>query len=1204
MGRGRPWQLILAVLLVYSFQSAYSDLISDIAYVRVVTDGQTGITTRQDARKLTFSCSDADFEFEVAVYNPQTNVTVWYIVNCQPPTILFDATAFQYVPQEIKVAGAFVCTSATPSTALAANRSAEATVITAPGGRRLLELISDFIEAGIIDLIPGGKDAIQSVSCSVGVAGNCDGGLNGVIPDWVNQLDTLKAQLLASKPWNADILAVENTFQDANLEMNGTLIALAKAVQGLSDIANTTANGLNELGKKVTQQAADSDAEKIILANQIDAVAALSTSYSDANTKQVNDNLAVVADTLLSTIKNDSAVLYNNIKYLGTRIDQTVKLVRQVENNILVGVSGQNIAVTDALKRLLIAKLAIFESASFHRFVDPLQPGVDPRTPTPEDITVAVDIDTVNFVNVSLVGGSHTVAHQFGITLKCNIATLFKAVPLGAQWRDFLTMIGPVGCVANATSNNVPLSSYCTCWVEITHKFCTASNAFNWQQITTLSDRSAYQMTAANPCQNVAPTADSAGWDGRMFDDVLLWHNFLGRMSVSSLSVNTQFQIVSTRSGVVNIDPSLNRFVTTVDLASIFDGSATEYGVPGTIYHHWTLAFPEMQADFQAYRNTGGILPNWVTTVVFPYMQIGTGEASTCYLSGISTISDATEIVYKLKPGLPQNHITVTSWDQAPICDINGCTSQGNLLGTISTSSVDSVNIPAQAFLPRPESIVFGELTSGMVSMYDISEDDTSGAAYDRARIHTHNYLGWNLPTGYVVANTVNNPLSATLRQWMIENGLDPFDHFGVASLHEALRTISNGQCTVSANPLITDNHLCQLLNNFIVHPSSNMRQGHITFEPIVYSYTATIDSVLGTVEERVGVGCPDFTFNAGVTGKSLQVTNSLPISITCVVRQTVSDVSCPDISDRTLVLQPKQTWAVALTTCGNLTAQVFRALSGDVSMLLPCADAIATTVEPQYQSSLEPVLNITTATVIDISFESATAIGQLVNDLLSDWIGLIAPIIDPTFSFNITSDLNATLTRFQFQLFNAVNSVNFLADAAGAENLGDGITAVLNSVVNPQLAIANAHIANLQADLLTANAELNKSRSDLAILQNATDAAVVAIDVLKADLLAIQNSKSSSSCSNKSPPIIGPLLCYVLDFLITVLYVGIAVGIVYAIYRIYLCFKASSDASKAEQARRKVSGRYAYTPAYATVSDMDIYGTVDPVNGDGVYRI
>lgn len=1125
---------VAAVVLLLPV-SVVADVTANLPYTKVVTN-EDGVSREVVARKIEFSCEAAAVSMRADIFNDVTNVTTFRTIDCAPPTLTVDAFAIQMVPTQLRIATAFVCTSVDAS-----NLQAVGNFTKSPTARSLQ--LYDFIFAGIVGGVLGRKDWVQDMYCQVGISGSgC--GQPTVDAEMVKFLNSYKDVLLQFGPLLPQIQSNVESLNQANRATNRSISALLGASAAQAALINTSANAIAELGiafKRLAQQSEDLKAATTAgLAAGLDA----STDYADTQVRNLRDQVVLNAENIITYVGDVTDSILKEVKDTKMQGYDTLDTISQFQTAVLD--TFANTAVSDALRRLLLAALDQHVADGYVPFVDPNAPGFSKVEVTDDQAKRYVDDTLINIVNNTV---TVNIAHQYEYSLQCNALKLFKQVRYGMTWRDFLRVIGPVGCVANATAANPTApsySTYCTCWVEIRHTECEVTNSFNWQQITSV-DREDYLMTASSPCQGVTPT--ESNWNGRAIDNIPALHIFFGQLCGTTLKVGTLLQMYSVRTVAVNFPLIGLTSCVSPDIASEFD-QPNIFSLLGKVYAGWLLAFPNIFGEYQALKNADGATPNWVTTQVLEMLTQSTGESIKCYLSSIDVIKPTTTIAYAMQPKLPVARIRVRQHTEPAICTSGICIPQGDIISDVTSSSfAETMNIPALGLMLKPEDIVFGELSVGMTSLYDVNKDDRSGALSNRRRKNSFNYLGWNLPDGYDITSTGINPPSEDLAVWRNQNGGDIYDHMGALSLDASLRTVLDGTCTIETDGT-RDNQLCQMFDQWFVDPSCDMRQGHCTFYPLEYSYTGRFDAELGDLIVRVGVGCPEILFDSSESGTKLEVRNTLPISVTVVLRQTVSEPSCVSIPDRTLELAPKQIFTRKVPSCGNVTAELLRALDGDITRLQSCGAPIETTIASDFQSELESIgPNITLVTVENVALNAAAAAMQLTFAVLNDYIVEVADIIAPNVTNVQLLDLtNTTITRFQEALDSLFHGIQFLADADRIVNLTtfvkDQANEVIADIVLPLLGDAQTAILDLRAIIAITEAGLNLSNITTGKVLAAFARSLIATD----DLIAAYNRRSDASeCVNQGG-FFANFWCQIVKFFWNV---GIWVIVIWIVYKV-----------------------------------------------------
>lgn len=1162
----------------------------------VSTNFTDGSALSYNAAALTVRFTKSDSSLAFAQQQGPTGPTEYYIVQTEPEKYAFSALALKYGPENIFIYSNRAC--AIDATA-DVNLTSEVYIPTSSAGRRLLWQESRDLTNGIVRR--GGparqlqtSDSFAVSEClgpviSVGLgasigggigAGNCDA-LNDMInnPAIAAAADAASHLANATAYWAADITAIQATNLAINTQMQISIQSNLVSTLLLQNASTQQAGALVAQSKVIDANfaAAQVGIQSIGLQAAQDIVAL--SQLTDGKLIGIQNNFINTTNAIVVQFNSTVATLNQNQNRVDSTVRNLARLLRSYQLKISKGLAGTNEYIDSQQLRQIWN--AILDAESKGRVVmgDPSNLG---SAPTPMTSLVAADLlsfvdkTLINFVNIT---ASVTRIHQLGINFFVNLAAVNQRGITAGSWQDIQDIIGPDNCTD--ASGSTVLS--CIGWFEITHTFCTRPSSptpFTWESITTISDRSAYVL-GASQC-GTTPTVDGV-WNGRKLDTVDQLHDFIGAACLSqSLVTGTAFQLVSTRVGRTEIQPNYSNDVCFVNTDAIFlDGSISAHTLPYTLYSNWVLSFSAMTTERNALTaKINGVRPRGFTNTFLPFYGLPNGKSYTCFQTEITTFDPATEIYYRMSPIGVTPQVSIKVYDQQWIedCSVTPCllVPQGNLLRTEIPDSIDINTMNPQnggiydpGLLPTSSTILFGDLSSGaMASVFDIPASLSNLAPDPRSRAGHVDYTSWPIPSSYSVAGTTSGgPPVADLPTWESDNPGQLYDTGASVSpgyYRHAVQT-SDGICTTVAG--VPFNAVCNMLNSFVVDPSTNMRQGHLVLTPRDYTMVVNFKALAGPVILRVQPGCPDQVFDPNnILGRLLILTNSLPYDISIIVVRTNTVPACPT-ADFLATIPAKGYVNVPFAACGNYTAQVYSAAVDVLSSPTACGAPITAALQAETQENLAVSL-LVNQTSIAVTSELSAGLAGVNLQLVSLILGIVSQSV-PGLSLTVAgidfSSDNATINGIVAGLIATSNGIDLTSNTAtGAiAPFIDRLNAI-QSDLNSSISVATESLANLTTLIAIQTAQVAQAKADLLVLQADTAAAIQANTDLANSIRSNSGFGSNQGCSALGFP--ADMWCYVEQFLIWMAEAAVLALGAFGFYRLFQCFYRNRGSFKSSK--------------------------------------
>ena len=1182
------------ILLFVLLSAAYALQLQSTFLNTFVRPGTQGNQTIWQQRTLTLACNNNDFRDPGLLIG-----NLSYDIFCQAPRYTFQTRLRQFVPEKRRRYVAQVCEVQNVGSFAPVQGIDEQNF--GPGRRRLLGLSTAWAEDEKYRTTPNRKllffgalfggfigGAVFSAVCpSLGdgfsKAFNCGrGNLDPRIDGLINDLEKEKKVLEDFKVWaNASFTLASD--QDAvNQNVRDMLDTINQQTAGLQNQTRTLNNSIGALAAstdaKFANVSAGFDAVYLSLAAGVDFSQAISLRQQQFENATFRNFQAIINKTQELT-RNISV---NNRRLLKNDRDNQ-RMIAQTQ-----ALTAKNIAKRQ-VRRELVRQIAILKqqavSDGLQPFLHPQFPGADPGVSTPATRRTLVDRILVNFITQP---ASQFIVHQYTLTFYCNADVILDQTYSAQVWNDIAELLGPVNC----TNRPGQLVDNCRCWIEVAHATCQAADPtdpggtnFNWQKITTTTDRNAYLLTSEKCHLNVQPSTNNV-WNGVLIDDLTIFHRLLGELcsvqladpvgSGGQASGTRRYQISSTRLGIVNFDKPVNPSLTCLpDLDYVFENPTAEVDMIYAVYFSLmkslqTLLTENQRAEIQTY----GILPNFITHETIPFQSLADNRTYTCYRASFIAISPDTRPSFEVQSRTVVPVVTSTAYDRPPVCDNTGCVFGNPATTETTTSSVTSVSF--ENLLPSASRPIMGEWrTSGvpaMTSIYDICDQCAPVDTVVSSRDGKITYVWQPVPANYSLASQTSYfesvpldsggpwPRATFLDKWQ-ENNPDPFNHFkGQFSLDVTDAPLSGGRCILQPDDPV--GWPCELLDQWSIHASTNMRLGTLVLIPKTWSYIVTLNIVDGEILQRVFSGCPEFTYTTYTDGLvELQLRNTLPTQNRVITRIQSLTAGCPAVPDVTHVLEPRQVQQRVIPTCGQQTLIVLSIGAG--GSLIQCENGLNITFDP-----VSPV-NVKRFTVdfTNRSFVSDEVVA-ITNDLQLRTLQLqtdLVPLLVTEFTPELTAPQRADAINNLLASYNA--TLQTVRNVALTLQRGQSASDAIRPFVDQFNAVDN-RLTDLQVQsdvqLDRVNTSVLKFSADLVDFKTKTDNLIASIDAsikAKDDLInQLRNQGKQGGacnwCGERLDNIIGDIFCPIFCAIIN-LFMGL-LPILLIGCLIWICFKAA----------------------------------------------
>lgn len=1137
-------------------------------------------TVEWQQNTLTFQCSSTNQQGVIQVGN------LFYTVTCNPPQYSYDTTLRGFVPSFGTLYSSEICLVDTQAALGNYNITASTAnpPVDFPTGRRLLSFWDTISNA--FDNYVGGLVC----TASLGFSGNCDnnnggGGMTTQVRDaLINQANKLNSYIANMTVWQTAtsnaISALQNvniniqstlTNQQAQLAtvmqfsstLNNTVAALAKHQDALANQVNTGFQGvysnISFLGKSLIQT--DASVSKLQNAT-FDNFQKMATLTSQMQTNQNAQNL----------------LFYQKIHGV-TRLVKTLAITVQQEtlqtnlaHAITAAIFGQAQKAAQNGEKLLI---------------HPQFPGQAPATNFPDSLRQS----TLDKLYISITNSSSGIQHNYQIqaNIYCNIDRVaiygFNAI----DYEDVYDIIGPAGCASS--QNSATALANCLCWIEVSVPGCQTATGFRFDSINDAGNRNAYTLQSSM-CQGGVAPSPSSWWNSRLFDSVTDFNTqILGpyacAATLATASPPLRITLWSARVGFMQMLPTPSNEVAAlcsngIDLYNVFESTQYSNTIPFNFYRTLVIAYSAMWADDNpVWQYEYGFPPNYVTYTQMPFNILPNNQTYTCYRSSIMGYSTTTQPAFTIVPSVG-DPVTTTVTVVARDANNNVVSSQ--------TSASVAPSVPLVDLLPPSGSTVFGIINPEGFSpptsvIYDYVLGTATVGGPRQARAGQLTYPLQPIPNGFDITN-VNDAFPATAQldvQFAQDNGALFFNHEDASYTLDQVSVpfqfnAGAGQqiCVPPASHV--DGWLCTLLSNAVVVSPTDMRNGKLVFAMNEWTYTVTMNVVMGEVVQRVYPGCADISFATYSNGLvSYTLTNSLPNEITNVIR--IRSTTCTNPGDLTVDLLAKQIYTANIARCGQQTLQQFQIQTGGSNTLLACGPPFNLTVNPNSQANLAPATN-----QVNTTFIVNTVVAQTQLTVLSaaTLFTTLAPLLTPTLTPNYTNIQRQNLITQALITFVAsamsLSKGSFVGNVT-AEDVYASYLPTLNGIANTfnqEHTQGQTDLQMLNASIIAANKAIAIEKKDL----NASIQAGIALEQADNQLItALVNDVINGGTSINSCPLCPDIifiyeLCCAIDHIVqfianVLVYVGIIAAVIgagYGIYRLIRYCQAERNEEAEEQ--------------------------------------
>ncbi len=1185
--------LVLAALVAASqalqLQSTFRNV-----FIRAGTQGNE---TQWEQDTLTLLCNNNDFRDPGLLIG-----NLSYDILCQAPRYQFQTRLRQFVPEkrrryiaevcEVQNVGAYANNPGVDQQNLGARRRLlwkdDPTGL--PTHKRKLLFFGAFF-GGMV-----GAAVFGAVCPRIG------GGFQDVFcPGGTANADAVDAARIRTLQADIELIKVQQEWQNATLrnlehqvEFNQNVSNTLKTVQGEIDNLFNQTTTLTQItnamaatnDRKFGEIADNMEAVRDSIAAGIDfsiAIATRAEQFENATFR----NFAEVTNSTQALANNVSI----NVKRLQTRDRELTRMLRRTQASMAKNVIKREV------RRELNRQIALLRQQAANDgltpFFHPGYPGVGPSVSTPTTRKTLVDQLLINFINQS----ATFQVHQYTLSYYCNVNVVLDQAYSGVAWQDIGEFLGPVNC----TNRPGEIVDNCRCWIELQHAECRAASTgqsvapipladFNWQQITSVSDRSAYTLTSEKCFDHTTPITAGEPWNGDKIDSLVRFHQFLSDICGVTLASPTltsgtrKFQIFSLRIATVNINAPLVPSLTCLpDLDYIFESNTGEVSTIFAIYSYLMQSFQTLLDEQQvAETQIYGILPNFLTHETVPFQSLRDNRTYTCYRSSFVAISPDTRPSFEVLSRNVVPLVTATAYDRPPICDLTGCVF-GNPVSTESTSTAQtSVNF--ENLLPSASRPIMGEWRTGgipaMTTIFDICDQCAPIDTVVSQRNGKITYVWQPIPDNYSISTQTSFqesipldsggpwPRATFLDKWQEENP-NPFNHFdGQFSLDLTEAPLSGGRCVLQPEDPV--GWPCELLDQWSIHASTNMRQGLLVLTPKTWSYIVTLNVVKGEILQRVFAGCPEFKFIPYSDGfMELQLINSLPIPVRVVTRVTAVGSGCSPEGDITHTLEPRQVQQRIIIGCGQQLLSVFTIGAGGA--LQQCENTLNVTFVPNAQANVKRFVidrvnrSFVTDEIVARSIDLQTQTVLLMQNLV--------PLLVTQFTPNIEAPERSDLIQQLLRDYNA--SLQTVRNTATIFTTGGTVTDAIQPFVQ--------QFNNLSSSFVVLQTTAKEQIRAVEIAANVTAQDLIAFRALTAKLNAAGDAKIAADeneinainnrgkqtgecnwCGDKLPGLLAdilcPLICSIVKFMMGLLQIVLIAAIFYLI--IFKCFPAIFSAA------------------------------------------
>lgn len=998
---------------------------------------------------------------------------------------------------------------------------------------------------------------------------------NGVSSGDATQIAIDQATILvgqATKYFLANITAVETAQGTVNTQFQTQFKEVAKQTKINNEFQNTTRDTLNLMEQQFINGQQNTNIAISNLYANISTGLTLAAQLSDQHLAALQNVTVRNFQTFLGLINDITDAATTTDRLTNRRFMELASNLQQVLFTLYYSPAGVNRDADRMNKIQYFNAKAKFTARGRIPFIRPLEPGTDPvplKQQKVTDLKRFIESDQINFMKL-VPSGVDTIieAHQYTLVLRNNIATLSQLIPDQITYDQLMSLAGPSGCVANATASGIDPVYNCRAWWEVSHKYCTAAPGFNWTtSIQTQGERAPYTLVPAYCAENVQPS--SGIYDGTAYDSIIDLQPVLGNISCNSFTdkLIAPFQVYHTRTGITTFNATYDSTTCNFDFFTQFvadPNNIKPITLPQVIFSNYKWVYPLLRTERTASELiTYGILPGGMTSQFIPFVTASdTGRTVQCYRSAIDTITTDTNVIYRVTPQPMVASITTTTYNGQPdctsipgVCQCIGC----DVVSTVTTASAISIDTTGSGPAFSASDILVGELIpasqGGMSFVVDAPEKSKCTSPDLTTCIGTGNLIRWDFPTGYVLANEPLNPPPGNLADVEALHPGQVFDMLATTSNGYWERPISQGKCTTIAG--FQKNTVCNVLDNYSIHPNTNMRKGGLTLVPDTWEYTITQNIGIGELTTYRANGCPTITLNNdNILGKYITLTNPTLHQIYVVINKAVGDPStCASIgnfgSSETGIPASLAINVAIPANCGNVTIQV-QQINQVTGQLTNCGLPVRTDVPTSTQGNIFPSMLSANATTVYINNSVATATAATTLQLIQFQIQI-------SYEQQKTFNPDITIEQVQAQFFSNTTLAAYIASLMAASQ---GV-----NVLDPSFV---ATFSNYSAKLDTI---ISQSTAQQQVIDAQNVMIAVAIDVFNR---AVQSLNSSVIILDGRITVQQKLLqqqidelntksscpffwCQVINFLTVVLYICI-LGVIF--YVGFMVFKSCSSKS------------------------------------------
>jgi hypothetical protein len=910
--------------------------------------------TKYQVRELSFRFHEGNIQDEFEI--PERNA--FYTVTARPPIYTFAVRLEGFIPKRTRVYQSEVRLASSLSRFNGTNTEE------VPEGpaRRLMGFKT---ELGLCGMLPLVGDVCKSGWAALDSKAYCAGNIDLFDVCGSDGAQGEIERLLALEKYRAEQTAFDQNVTRALGEQDKLNSAVNVTLNRIRDQLAFNIERQDSLNESifVIQRAYDDQAIKLNsefrnLYSRLET--GLTTAYSAGE-----QNLAafrnVTTANFQRTLEAINSVINASAANDKTHSKKNRDLLRMI--NRIASTLHRYIEETDterALSAMVWERIAQAQREGLHPF---LLAGAEGRAPTrivPADVRqVLVDRFIINYA--TSIGQNQRLAHSYDLSMFCDMDEVSRPSILNVGWSDIIEMIGPKGCITLAETSTPPKSPVetCGCWFIGTLQTCTATSEFISGGTAASSSFNGFKLHAGM-CQQ-SPVSTTV-----KIDSSTVFNQLLENVCRTPLFASTStFQFVTQRlTTSQQVKQLLKQCTISTDL--FYDNNdAVDAGLPWVVFTTLTYSWQIMIAGANEYYDyvEGGI-PNLLDTEYIPFQRMPDGRHYRSNRISFLAVSQETLPVYSIRLESIEHLVSSVGVDMTTGLPVEPPETIANIPVTNTNSEM----------LPLAGAYIIGELSANdmeVTGLYDVPFEMINMSPEPPAREGKITYPLCRIPAGYDPATTDINPNMCSMGEWMTDNKYYFKHQAGAVSADRYHREFDNQACTGSAvYPGVSS--LCNMLDQWFIHPTTNMRQGKLVLYPNEWAYpTVQVRAIQGEIVERVESGCPEFTFATYDAGAQLQLRNTLPNPIECIVERKSDSPHCVDVGDITLKLLPKQVYHRNVPACGNYTVRVYRISETAQRIAIPCGNAINTTVIPNSPVNVEPSTlgagNITTIT--DVTF-------------------------------------------------------------------------------------------------------------------------------------------------------------------------------------------------------------------------------------------